>query len=395
MAGAFGLDNLPYGSIRRAPSAPARLCVALGENAVELAPLAERLPDVPRELLDAPNLDPLLRSEPQTWSALRDGLREALADGPPPQAVVPLAQAIPSLAFTVGDYVDFYSSLEHATNLGRMFRPGSEPLLPNWRHLPVGYHGRSSTVVVSGTPIRRPVGQRPGPAGPTWGPSRRLDIELELAFVTGGAANALGEPIPIERAAQRIFGFLLLNDWSARDIQAWEYQPLGPFLGKSFATSVSPWVVPLQALEPYRVAGPAQEPEALPYLRGDEPWGFDIELEVSLTVDGRGPYPIARTNARELYWTPIQQLAHAASNGAIVRAGDLYASGTISGREPGSQGSLIELTWNGERPLELDGATRTFLEDGDAVTITGHTADGVVEFGAVSGAIVSAEAAGG
>jgi fumarylacetoacetase len=394
MVDAFGLENLPYGSIRRAPSTPPRLCVALGENAVELALLAERLPGVPRGLIDAPNLDPLLTSDPETWSALREGLREALADGPPPQAVVPLAQAIPSLPFTVGDYVDFYSSLEHATNLGRMFRPGSEPLLPNWRHLPVGYHGRSSTVVVSGTPIRRPVGQRPGPDGPTWGPSRRLDIELELAFVIGGPANALGEPIPIERAAQRIFGFLLLNDWSARDIQAWEYQPLGPFLGKSFATSVSPWVVQLEALESYRVAGPAQEPEPFAYLRSEEPWGLDIEFEVSLAVDGREPHTIARTNARELYWTPVQQLAHAASNGAIVRAGDLYASGTISGREPGSQGSLIELTWNGERPLELDGATRTFLEDGDAVTITGRTPDGLIEFGAASGAIVSAQAAG-
>jgi fumarylacetoacetase len=276
-----------------------------------------------------------------------------------------------------------------------MFRPGSEPLLPNWRHLPVGYHGRSSTVVVSGTSIRRPVGQRPGPEGPTWGPSRRLDIELELGFVTGGAANALGEPLPVERAAQRIFGFVVLNDWSARDIQAWEYQPLGPFLGKSFATSVSPWVVALEALEPYRVAGPAQEPEPFAYLRSDEPGGLDVEFEVSLAVDGREPHTIARTNARELYWTPVQQLVHAASNGAIVRAGDLYASGTISGREPGTQGSLIELTWNGERPLELDGVTRTFLEDGDAVTITGRTPDRVIEFGAVNGTIVSAQGAGG
>ncbi len=392
MADQFTIDNLPYASLRRAPSAPPRLCVALGASAVELASLADRMPDVPRELIEAPNLDPLLKSDRATWSGVRAAIRDALKDGPPPEALIPLESAIPSLPFTVGDYVDFYSSIEHATNLGRMFRPNAEPLLPNWRHLPVGYHGRSSTVVVSGTPITRPVGQRPGPDGPSFGPSRRLDIELELAFVTGGRSNELGEPIAIERAGERIFGFLLLNDWSARDIQAWEYQPLGPFLGKSFATSLAPWVVPVEALEPYRVPGPSQEPEPFEYLRGEEPWGLDVELEVALQPAGQAPHTVARTNARELYWTPAQQLVHAASNGAIVRAGDIFASGTISGSEPGSQGSLIELTWNGERPLEFDGATRTFLEGGDSVTITGHTPDRQIDFGAVSGAIVSEDA---
>jgi fumarylacetoacetase len=394
MADGFTLANLPYGSIRRTPSAPPKLCVALDGNAVELAGLAHLLPHVPRELIEASNLDPLLASDHTTWSALRSALQVALRDGPPPEAVVPLDQAIPCLPFTVADYVDFYSSLEHASNLGRMFRPDAEPLLPNWRHLPVGYHGRAGTVVVSGTPVSRPVGQRPGPEGPSWGPSRRLDIELEFAFVTGGPPNALGEPIPIQRAGERIFGFLLLNDWSARDIQAWEYQPLGPFLGKSFATSVSPWVVPLAALERYRVASPPQEPEPFEYLRSKELWGLDVEFEVELQPDGQEPVKVAHTNARELYWTPAQQLAHAASNGAVVRPGDLFASGTISGRDPGSQGSLIELTWNGERPLQLDGATRTFLEDGDTVTITGRSADGQINFGAVSGTIVSAWASG-
>lgn len=388
----FPLQNLPYGSMRRSQAAPPRLCVALGSDAVELAVLAASLPGVPSELIDAPNLDRLLAADAGMWSQVRVALQEALQEGPPPEACVPLEQAVPCLPFTVGDYVDFYSSLEHATNLGRMFRPDSEPLLPNWRRLPVGYHGRSSTVVISGTPIRRPLGQRPGPEGPTWGPSRRLDIELELAFVTGGPPNALGEPVPIERASERIFGFVLLNDWSARDIQAWEYQPLGPFLGKSFATSISPWVVPLAALEPFRVPGPVQAPEPFAYLRSEEPWGLDIELEVALAPAGGDPRTIARTNARELYWNAAQQLAHAASNGAIVRPGDLYASGTISGSEPRSQGSLIELTWNGERPLELDQATRCFLEDGDTVTIRGWTGSGEqgsrIGFGALSGTIL-------
>ena len=390
--GRFTLADLPYGSVRRAPDAPARLCVALGNCAVELGSIADRLGVVDRQLIDAPNLDRLLAADAGVWASVRALLGEALADGPPPEACVPLEQAVFGLPFTVGDYVDFYSSLEHATNLGRILRPGSEPLMPNWRHLPVGYHGRGGTVVVSGTPIRRPVGQRRGADGPTWGPSERLDVELELGFVAGGPANALGDPIPIERVSERIFGFVLVNDWSARDIQAWEYQPLGPFLGKSFATSISPWVVPAAALERHRVPGPAQAPEPLPYLRGSEPWGLDVALELALAPAGGSGQVIARTNARELYWTVAQQLAHAASNGATVRAGDLFASGTISGAEPGAQGSLIELTWNGERPLVLDGAERSFLEDGDTVTISGSSGDGAdrIDFGDVSGTILAA-----
>jgi fumarylacetoacetase len=257
----FPLENLPYGSVRRAPGALPRLCVALNEDAIELASLADRLDGIPRELIDAPNLDRLLRAEPSTWTRLRSALTDALREGAPAAARIPLNQAIPWLPFTVGDYVDFFSSLEHATNAARIFR-GELP--GNWRHLPVAYHGRSSTVVVSGTPIRRPLGQRPERDGPTFGPTRRLDFELELGFVTGGPPNALGEPIPVERAAERIFGFVLVNDWSARDIQVWESRPLGPFLGKSFATSISPWVVPLATLEPHRVPGPPQEPEPRP-----------------------------------------------------------------------------------------------------------------------------------
>jgi fumarylacetoacetase len=275
----------------------------------------------------------------------------------------------PRLPFTVADYVDFYSSLEHATNLGRLFRPDQEPLLPNWRRLPVGYHGRAGTVVASGTPIRRPHGQRKRleDAEPTFGPSTRLDVELEIGLVVG-RPSTLGEPVPVAKALDHLFGLVLVNDWSARDIQAWEYVPLGPFLGKSFATSVSAWVVPLTELE--RVDAPAQEPEPLPYLR-EQPWAYDLPLELEL--NGK---TISRTNARHLYWSPAQQVAHLTSNGASLRTGDLLASGTISGPTKDGRGSLIELTWNGAEPLRLaDGSTRTFLDDGDTVVMRAPTLD--------------------
>jgi fumarylacetoacetase len=273
-----------------------------------------------------------------------------------------------AMPFEVADYVDFYSSLAHATNLGRMFRPDAEPLLPNWRHLPVGYHGRAGTVVPSGTPLRRPRGQRmpPGAEAPRFGPSVRLDIELEAGFVIG-VPSRMGEPVPIERALDHVFGMVLVNDWSARDIQAWEYQPLGPFLGKSFATSVSHWVVPLSELADRRVAAEPQQPEPLPYLR-EQPWAYDIALEVELngTV-------ISRTSTRHLYWSVAQQIAHLTANGASLRTGDLLATGTISGPRREERGSLIELSWNGEEPIELaDGSTRTFLEDGDEVVLRGE-----------------------
>jgi fumarylacetoacetase len=380
MSDGFGLSNLPYGSVRRDASSEPRLCVRLHDDAVELAALTGNL-GVERELIDAPDLDRLLAASPDSWQALRRGLQSCLAAGVPEAARIPLVGAITCLPFTVGDYVDFYSSIEHATNLGRMFRPDTEPLLPNWRHVPIGYHGRSSTVVVTGTPIRRPAGQVPRPDGPVLGPTERLDIELELAFVTGGAPNPLGEPIPMADAAERIFGFVLVNDWSARDIQRWEYVPLGPFLGKSFATSISGWVVPLAALEPYRVRGREQQPEPLPYLRESEPWALGIDLDVELNGQ-----VISRTSASGLYWSAAQQLAHAASGGAVVRAGDLYASGTISGSAPGTEGSLIELTHNGERPLTIDGQPRTFLEDGDWVVLRGRAGD--VALGEVSGQIL-------
>jgi len=306
-------------------------------------------------LFDAPSLNPFMAAGPEMWRQARDRVNDGAA-------VVDFEEDRLGMPFEVADYVDFYSSLHHATNLGRMFRPDAEPLLPNWRHLPVGYHGRAGTVVPSGTPVRRPSGQRPGPE---FGPSRRLDIELEAGFVIG-TPSTMGEPVPVERALDHVFGMVLVNDWSARDIQAWEYQPLGPFLGKSFATSISRWVVPLDELADRRVPGEPQEPPPLPYL-AERPWAYDIAL--TLELNG---CEIARSNTRYLYWSIAQQIAHLTVNGASLRTGDLLATGTISGPERDERGSLIELSWNGEDPIELpDGSTRTFLEDGDEVVLRG------------------------
>jgi fumarylacetoacetase len=308
------------------------------------------------DVFAAPSLNPFMARGPGAWREAHARVREAS------RPVLPLEAVELSMPFEVADYVDFYSSLHHATNLGRMFRPDAEPLLPNWRHLPVGYHGRAGTVVPSGTPVRRPCGQRPGPE---FGPSRRLDIELEAGYVIGHPSRH-GEPVPVERALDHVFGMVLVNDWSARDIQAWEYQPLGPFLGKSFATSISHWVVPLSELDGRRVPADPQDPEPLPYLR-ERPWAFDISLEVELNGA-----PVARSNTRHLYWSIAQQVAHLTVNGAGLRTGDLLATGTISGPGREERGSLIELSWNGEEPIELpDGSGRSFLEDGDEVVLRG------------------------
>ena len=359
----FGPDNLPYGVFSLADG-ERRIGTRLGDEVVDLSPLGGKLA--------APSLDALMAAGRPAWEAARAHVRDTVERG--------VAEAFPldavglHLPFAVADYVDFYSSLEHATNMGRLFRPDSDPLLPNWRRLPVGYHGRAGTVVVSGTSVRRPWGQAKAPDAPepVFRPSQRLDIELELGFVVG-AGSELGEPVPASRFRDHVFGVVLVNDWSARDIQAWEYQPLGPFLGKSFATSIGAWVTPLDALEAFRVAGPEQEPPPLPYLVSEEPWNLDIELEVELNGD-----VVSRTNARHLYWSMPQQLAHLTVNGAAVRSGDLCASGTISGPEPGSEGSLLEL-WRGER----------FLADGDEVVLRG-TAGGRVGLGEVRGTVLSA-----
>jgi len=291
-----------------------------------------------------------------------------------------LADVEPLMPFEVADYVDFYSSEHHAGNVGRIFRPGQPPVLRNWRHLPVGYHGRAGTVVVSGTPVVRPCGQR---GAGDFGPSRRLDIEAEIGFVVG-APSAMGRPVSIVDFEEHVFGVVLLNDWSARDIQSWEYQPLGPFLGKSFATSVSPWVVPLSALA--RVDAPEQDPPVLDYLREPARFTYDIRL----SVDWNGT-EVSRPPFREVYWTPAQQLAHLTVNGASLRTGDLYASGTVSGPDRDQTGSFLELTWGGAEPVTLaDGSSRTYLDDGDTVTIRGTAAGadgGEVDLGEVTGTV--------
>ncbi len=406
----FPLANLPYGAFRTHGGA-IHLGVAIGEDVLDLAVVAEAglIDDIcERELLEAGSLNPFLTAGRECWASVRERLIALLQrDG---DARLRTANADRFFArqrdiemvlpVEIGDYVDFYSSIEHATNLGRMFRPDGDALMPNWRHLPIGYHGRASTVVIDGTPIVRPSGQRKPPqaALPAFGPSTRLDIELEVGFITG-PGNAMGEPIAIADAREHIFGLVLVNDWSARDIQAWEYQPLGPFLGKSFATTISPWIVTLDALEPFRTAGPLQVPQPLEYLQTREEWAYDIALAVdvqSRTMRERGiaPQTISRTSFAAMYWNMAQQLAHATSNGTAIRPGDLYASGTISGPTPDSLGSLIELTWNGERPIELaSGERRAFLEDGDEVTLRGWCDRGDasrIGFGAARGMVLPA-----
>jgi fumarylacetoacetase len=402
----FPLQNLPYGVFVK--GGEHHIGVAIGDSIFDLHAAADAgLFDatVARAVLQAPTLNLLLAAGRDAWTAVRERIAALLrADTRLLDRVnrdallVSRIGADMAMPFQPGDYVDFYSSLEHATNLGKILRPTGEPLLPNWRWIPIGYHGRSSTIVVDGTPIVRPAGQRKSSAGatPEYGPSRLLDIELETGFVTG-PGNKMGTPIPVERARDHIFGLVLVNDWSARDIQAWEYQPLGPFLGKSFATSVSPWIVTLDALEPYRVAGPPQDPQPLPYLQMSEPFNYDIELLVELQTprmreQGQEPHVIAHSNFKYMYWNMAQQLAHVTVNGTAVRPGDLYASGTISGPTPDSYGSLIELTWRGANPISLpSGETRTFLQDGDTVTLRGYCAEPGkprIGFGGVSGTVV-------
>jgi fumarylacetoacetase len=356
---------------------PPRVGWRVGEAVLDLA--SAGLGDV----FAASELNSFLARGRSAWDDAIGRIESHLAAGRGP--LVPLDDVDLRLPFAVADYVDFYSSLEHARNLGRLFRPDADPLLPNWRHLPVGYHGRAGTVVVSGTPVVRPCGQWLAPERdrPQFGPSRRLDLELELGFVVG-VGSRLGEPVPVESFADHVFGVVLVNDWSARDIQAWEYQPLGPFLGKSFATSISAWVTPLALLAESRVEAPAQAPDPLPYLAGGRDWGLDVELELDLNGA-----VVSRGNASGLYWTMPQQLAHATINGASLRTGDLMASGTISGSERGSEGSLIELTANGAEALQLpDGTARTFLEDGDEVVLRGRA--GAVELGEVCGRVLPA-----
>ena len=383
----FPLANLPFGVFARG-GGPARVGVAVGRSVLDLGAL-----DIPYpEDFATGSLNAFLARGPAGWAAVRERLVELLTGTRHRSRVQPHLIALSDvelrLPFQVADYVDFYASEHHAATVGRILRPGTEPLTPNWRHLPIGYHGRAGTVVVSGTPIVRPCGQRrePGEPTPSYGPTRRLDVEAEVGFVVGVGTD-LGDRVSADDVAEHVFGVVLVNDWSARDIQAWEYVPLGPFLGKSFATSISPWVVPLAALEAARVPPPRQEPEPLPYLRTAAAWGLALQLSVECngTVVARPPFDT-------MYWTPAQQLAHLTVNGARLRTGDLFASGTVSGPGADERGCLLELTHNGAHPVTLDdGSTRTYLLDGDTVVIRG-TAPGpdgtTISLGAVAGTIL-------
>ncbi|MET9799216.1 fumarylacetoacetase [Streptomyces sp. NPDC006368] len=393
----FGPHNLPYGVFSTADEpGRRRLGVRIGDHVLDAGAAARALGSPYAALLAQPSLNPLLAAGRTAWRDVRRALTAWLTVPAHRPDVEPLLHPLDGvtlhLPYEVADYVDFYASEHHATNVGRIFRPDGEPLTPNWKHLPIGYHGRSGTVVVSGTEIVRPSGQRKAPAdpAPVFGPSVKLDIEAEVGFLVG-TPSAIGHPVDLASFRDHVFGLTLLNDWSARDIQAWEYVPLGPFLGKSFATSVSAWVTPLEALDAARVAPPARDFPLLPYLDDsaeEEPGGFDLRITVRINGE-----VVAEPPFSTMYWTAAQQLAHMTVNGASLRTGDLYGSGTVSGPEVHQRGSLLELTWNGQEPLELTGGKRTFLEDGDEVTLTAWAPgpDGMkVALGEVTGRIASA-----
>jgi fumarylacetoacetase len=380
----FGPDTLPYGVVGN------RVVVPIGDRLLDLAAALARVDGTLARLVDRPTLDPLLAAGRPTWDAVRATVRRLLTvDTPEHRRAVEAALRDqgppPGLPFTVADYVDFYSSEQHATNVGRIFRPDAPALPPAWKQLPIGYHGRSGTVVVSGTPVRRPRGIL-GPG--RYGPSERLDIEAEVGFVVG-TPSRLGEPVRAADWREHVFGVVLLNDWSARDIQSFESRPLGPFLGKSFLTSVSPWVLPLAALEPAFVDPPAQDPPPPDHL---QPAGPALDLALEVRLNGQ---LVSRPPAAALYWTPAQQLAHLTGNGASLRTGDLYASGTVSGDAADQLGSLLELTRDGHDPVQLpDGTTRTYLSDGDTVDITATAPgpDGTrLALGTVTGTITPAD----
>ncbi|HEY2042730.1 MAG TPA: fumarylacetoacetase [Jatrophihabitans sp.] len=365
----FGVHTLPYGVIVDSHEF-LNVAVRVGDRALPLFPAAEALLPDYAALFAEGSLDPLLAAGRPAWDAVRAAVTEWLTDSAHRDVIepmlVPLTDVTNRLPFTVADYVDFYASENHASNVGRMFRPDSNPLTPNWKHLPIGYHGRAGTVVVSGTDIIRPKGQRKAGDEITFGPTHRLDIEAEVGFVVG-AGSELGQPVPIEQFADHVFGVVLLNDWSARDLQAWEYVPLGPFLGKSFATSVSAWITPLAALTDARVPAVERDPQPMQYLddTGDS-WNLDLAIEVTLNGE-----LLSRPPFDTMYWTAAQMMAHMTVNGASLRPGDLYGSGTVSGPERDQRGSLLELSWGGSEPFTLpDGTSRTFLQDGDEVQLT-------------------------
>ncbi len=404
----FPIHNLPFGIFSTAERTK-RVGVAIGDQILDLKALymLGYLENLPFSLADfeAPVLNPMIARGKQATRELRQRLQKLLDATRPDlrdkehhvgQILVPQSEAAMHLPVHIGDYTDFYSSEDHARNVGKMFRDPDNALLPNWKHLPVGYHGRASSIVVSGTPLKRPHGQmRPDPeAPPVFGPSRLLDFELEMAFITY-PGKPLGEPIALAEAEEYIFGLTLFNDWSARDIQAWEYVPLGPFLGKNFGSTMSPWVVTLDALEPYRIPGPDQvDPPVLPYLKVEAPGHFDVDLAVEIVPENGQGAVVCRSNLKHLYWNMAQQLAHHTVNGCNVRGGDVLASGTISGPEPGSFGSMLEISWRGSKPFAMpDGSERRFIQDGDSVRLTGCAAapgKPRIGFGEATGRIVPA-----
>jgi fumarylacetoacetase len=402
----FPIQNLPYGVFSSKDGLALRVGVAIGDYVLDLWQLVQecRIDVVEPVVFAASTLNPFMALGPQVWSRTRARISELLRHDNPElrdneklrqRALVPMADVKLHMPIAVAGYTDFYASKEHATNIGIIFRGKDNALQPNWLHMPVGYNGRASTVVVSGTKVKRPRGQLkpPNVEAPSFGPSRRLDFELEIGAIVG-QPSAMGEMLSESQAEAMIFGFVLLNDWSARDIQQWEYVPLGPFQGKAFATSISPWIVTREALEPFRVRGPEQSPAPLAYLQQAQPNNYDLELDVDLrTADMTGPMRICRTNFKYMYWSSVQQLMHHASSGCAMNIGDLLGSGTISGPEKHQRGSLMEISWNATEPINLPGSgKRTFLEDGDSLTLRGWCqGEGYrVGFGEVEGTIVPA-----
>ncbi len=396
----FPLNNLPYGVFSTDALEP-RCGVAIGDMILDMAAIeAEDLILLHFDpVFDVPYWNDVMDLGPDTWASLRARLIELLSANSTDQArvaphLIPMADAHLHMPMVVSEYTDFYAGRHHATNVGTMFRGAENALPPNWLHIPIGYNGRASTVVVSGTDIIRPNGQTKAPdaANPSFGPCKRLDIELEMGAIIGTSTD-MGQPVTVAQADEMIFGYVLLNDWSARDIQAWEYQPLGPFQAKAFATSISPWIVTRAALEPFRTPTPEREFELLPYLQEPGPMLYDIDLSVMIEPENGEQEVIAQTNYKEMYYSAAQQLTHHASSGCAMNAGDLLGSGTISGPEKSQRGSLLELSWGGKEPITLaDGSERSFIADGDTMILTGHAAgDGYrVGFGACVGKVLPA-----
>ncbi|XP_026467014.1 fumarylacetoacetase isoform X2 [Ctenocephalides felis] len=400
----FPIQNLPYGVFSTPANPVHRIGVAIGALVLDLSGVLHFFKPEYQNALSATTLNPLMGLEKSDWKQIRETIQKLLLEGSElhrneelqQKVLLPQASCIMHLPATIGDYTDFYSSIHHATNVGTMFRGKDNALMPNWKYLPVGYHGRASSVVVSGTDIRRPLGQTLPVDGaePHFGPCRLMDFELEVAFFVGGKPTKLGQRVPVANAQDHIFGMVLMNDWSARDIQKWEYVPLGPFTAKNLGTTISPWVVTMDALEPFKVDNFPQDPQPFDYLKHSDNYNFDIKLNVDVKPQGGIPSTVCRSNYKYMYWTPKQQLAHHTVTGCNVSPGDLMASGTISGEESDSFGSMLELSWKGTKPVQLAGGeTRKFLQDGDEVNITGFCEkDGVrIGFGECRGKVLPFE----